>query len=51
LLKFILSDRRVACVIPATSRPERMAENAAAGSGLWFDEGAREYVAALVKGS
>jgi aryl-alcohol dehydrogenase-like predicted oxidoreductase len=51
LLKFILSDRRVACVIPATSRPERMAENSAAGSGPWLDEGAREYVAALVNGN
>jgi len=47
LLKFILSDRRVSCVIPATSKPERMAENALAGSGPWLDEGAREYVAGL----
>lgn len=31
LLEFILGDRRVSCVIPATSRPDRMAENAAAG--------------------
>jgi diketogulonate reductase-like aldo/keto reductase len=48
LLKFILSDERVSCVIPATSGPERMAENAAAGRGPWFDEGAREYVAGLL---
>ena len=47
LLKFILSDRRVSCVIPATSRAERMTENAGAGSGPWFDDGAREYVAGL----
>lgn len=51
LLKFILSDHRVSCVIPATSRAERMAENAAAGSGPWFDDEAREYVAALVSSS
>jgi aryl-alcohol dehydrogenase-like predicted oxidoreductase len=50
LLKFILSDRRVSCVIPATSRPERMRENAEAGSPPWFDPEEREYVAGLVKG-
>ena len=47
LLKFILSDPRVTCAIPATSLPERMAENAAAGEGPWLDDGAREYVARL----
>ena len=47
LLKFILSDRRVSCVIPATSRPERMAENAEAGTGPWLDNRAREYVSRL----
>ena len=47
LLKFILSDQRVSGVIPATSRPERMTENALAGSPPWFDEEAREYVAGL----
>ena len=31
LLKWALSDERVDLVIPATSRPERVAENAAAG--------------------
>ena len=51
LLKFILSDPRVSCVIPATSRPERMRENAAAGVGPWFDEGAREYVAKVAASS
>ena len=44
LLKFILSDRRVSSVIPATSRPERMRENALAGRPPWFDQGAREFV-------
>jgi aryl-alcohol dehydrogenase-like predicted oxidoreductase len=47
LLKFILSDPRVSCAIPATSRPERMRENAEAGVGPWFDEDARGYVAGL----
>jgi aryl-alcohol dehydrogenase-like predicted oxidoreductase len=50
LLKFILSDPRVSCVIPATSRPERMAENAIAGSPPWFEEEVRGYVAGLVSG-
>src|SRR5215218_2332717 len=49
LLKFILSDRRVSCAIPATSRPERMTENAEAGKEPWFEEEVREYVAGLVK--
>jgi aryl-alcohol dehydrogenase-like predicted oxidoreductase len=51
LLKFILSDGRVSCVIPATSRPERMAENAEAGSPPWFGEEEREFVAGLVRGA
>ena len=45
LLKFILSDPRVSCVIPATSRPERMRENARAGEPPWFGAEEREYVA------
>jgi aryl-alcohol dehydrogenase-like predicted oxidoreductase len=44
LLKFILSDPRVSCVIPATSRPERMRENARAGEPPWFGAEEREYV-------
>jgi aryl-alcohol dehydrogenase-like predicted oxidoreductase len=51
LLKFILSDRRVSCVIPATSRAERMTENASAGSPPWFEDEVREYVAGLAKGN
>ena len=31
LLKFVLSDERVNCAIPATSKPERARENARAG--------------------
>ena len=47
LLKWILSDRRVHCAIPATRHPERMAENAAAGDPPWLDEGARRLVEEL----
>jgi aryl-alcohol dehydrogenase-like predicted oxidoreductase len=36
LLKWVLSDKRVDLAIPATSRPERPAENAAAGEPPWF---------------
>ncbi len=48
LLKWVLSDTRVHAVIPATSRPERMRENAAAGSPPWFDAETRDYVARLL---
>jgi diketogulonate reductase-like aldo/keto reductase len=36
LVKWVLSDTRVDLVIPATARPERITENAAAGSPPWF---------------
>jgi aryl-alcohol dehydrogenase-like predicted oxidoreductase len=49
LLKWILSDPRVHCAIPATSRPERMRENAAAGDPPWLDDGARRLVEELVR--
>ena len=48
LLKWVLSDRRCHVVIPATSRPARMVENAAAGRPPWFGAREREYVAELV---
>ena len=48
LLKWTLSDPRVHCAIPATSRPERVAENAAAGEPPWLDDDARRLVASLV---
>ena len=47
LLKWVLSDPRVHCAIPATSRAARAAENAAAGGGPWLDADAREHVARL----
>jgi aryl-alcohol dehydrogenase-like predicted oxidoreductase len=47
LLKFVLSDRRVSCAIPATSSPERMRDNARAGESPWFGDGERRYVADL----
>lgn len=47
LLKWILSDVRCHVAIPATSRPERMNENAAAGDPPWFDAEQRAYVARL----
>src|SRR4029078_9330281 len=47
LLKWTLSDRRCHVAIPATSRPGRMRENAAAGAPPWFDDDARALVARL----
>ena len=47
LLKWILSDPRCHVVIPATSKPERMTENAAAGTAPWFGPEERAYVAKL----
>ena len=49
LLKWILSDPRCAVAIPATSRPERMSENASAGDPPWFGPEERAYVARLAK--
>ena len=45
LLKWILSDPRCHTTIPATSKPRRVDENAAAGLPPWFGPGEREYVA------
>jgi aryl-alcohol dehydrogenase-like predicted oxidoreductase len=49
LLKWILSERRVHCVLPATSKKERAIENAAAGEPPWFDPETREYVSRLAQ--
>lgn len=47
LLKWVLSEPRCHVAIPATSRPERMAENAAAGEPPWFGAEERALVARL----
>lgn len=47
LLKWILSDPRCHVAIPATSKPERMQENAAAGEPPWFGPEERAYIARL----
>jgi aryl-alcohol dehydrogenase-like predicted oxidoreductase len=49
LLKFVLSDERVSCAIPATSKPERARENARAGEPPFFGDEEREYVRQLVR--
>jgi diketogulonate reductase-like aldo/keto reductase len=47
LLKWVLSDDRIDVAIPATSRAERMAENAHAGEPPWFGPDERALVAGL----
>lgn len=47
LIKWVLSDGRCHVTIPATSRPERMRENASAGDPPWFGPEERRYVARL----
>jgi aryl-alcohol dehydrogenase-like predicted oxidoreductase len=49
LLKWVLSDARVHAVLPATSKPERAAENAAAGEPPWLDADARAHVQRLAE--
>lgn len=49
LLKWILSDTRCHVAIPATSHPERMIENSAAGQPPWFGANERAYVAELAR--
>jgi aryl-alcohol dehydrogenase-like predicted oxidoreductase len=49
LLKWILSDAHCHVVIPATSWPERVRENAAAGEPPWFGREEREYVSGLCR--
>ena len=48
LLKWVLSDARCTCAIPATSRSGRPTENARAGEPPWLDPEQRDYVARLV---
>jgi aryl-alcohol dehydrogenase-like predicted oxidoreductase len=47
LLKWGLSDPRVSVSLVATARPERLAENAAAGAPPWFGPDERAHVARL----
>jgi diketogulonate reductase-like aldo/keto reductase len=47
LLKWVLSDTRCTVAIPATSRPERVGENAVAGSPPWFGPDERALVSRL----
>jgi diketogulonate reductase-like aldo/keto reductase len=47
LLKWVLSDERVDVAIPGTSSPERVGENAAAGSPPWFGAEERRLVEQL----
>ena len=44
LLSWVLSDPRVTMTIPTTSRPERVAENAAAGSITHLPQEVRDYI-------
>ena len=44
LLAWVLGDARVSVAIPATSRPERIAENAVAGSAGTLPQELRDYV-------
>jgi aryl-alcohol dehydrogenase-like predicted oxidoreductase len=46
-IKWVLSDPRCHVTIPATTRPEHMRMNAAAGEPPWFGPDEREYVARL----
>jgi diketogulonate reductase-like aldo/keto reductase len=47
LLKWVLSDTRCTVAIPATSKPERMTENAAAGEPPWLGPEERALVERL----
>jgi diketogulonate reductase-like aldo/keto reductase len=48
LLKFVLSHPAVTCVIPGTSNPAHMRDNAAAGSGIIPDEATRRRIVAAL---
>jgi aryl-alcohol dehydrogenase-like predicted oxidoreductase len=50
LLKFILAHPAVTCIIPGTSKPKHMADNAAAGTGRLPDAAARRKMIELVEG-
>ncbi len=44
LLAWVLADPRISVAIPVTSRPERISENAYAGSGVVLDAEQRDYI-------
>ncbi|HZQ01018.1 MAG TPA: aldo/keto reductase [Reyranella sp.] len=44
LLKYVLGHPAVTCVIPGTSKPEHMRDNALAGSGAFPDEAMRQRI-------
>jgi diketogulonate reductase-like aldo/keto reductase len=50
LLKWVLSDDRVDCAIPATSKPGHVRENAVAGSPPWLGPDERDYISQLALG-
>jgi aryl-alcohol dehydrogenase-like predicted oxidoreductase len=50
LLKWLLSDPRVTCVIPATTSPQHARDNALAGAAPWFGAEERAYVVQLAEG-
>jgi diketogulonate reductase-like aldo/keto reductase len=47
LLKYVLSDPRITVAIPASSKPHRVTENAAAGEPPWFGVDERKLVERL----
>ena len=49
LLKYVLANPAVTCVIPGTRNPEHMADNLAAGRGRLPDAAQRQQIARLIE--